>query len=478
MWARNLAYDKALALVKAHRTVASPNMAFQAALLRWEQMRRGKLVLGVTSAQSAEMWLYRICRHHASKGNGMLIAKEVELSKHAARGEEGADVAEVPGLDPRGCFILRAAGAELYGWVGKEVAASDPCRAELPRALTRMRKFECPAGVNTAPAAATQLEVDGQTLLPPKTVHSRGDMGAGTRQTVEPPDSAKLPSPSTGAGSAESPVLVLEQGTEPPEIARLIMESAGGLPCHRKQFDASYCAMAKVEPQATAPTKAESPSLLPEAAGNRQEIVAPLTARGEPPPRSETLSASSQGNGAEDPVQQGGNLAAGDGSSDSDGANLIPLSTKKTKPSAPSTRPMDAMPTAAPPGGKKTVVPSATPRHQTPRINPETAAPEQLAAMLSISTPRVQQGTVDAPATDDSSNPPVRDGKGGTALYHQVSSPVTEGDSTNHGTWERFDNFDEDDLWPERLFVICVDAVPSWYVPDHVCSVHFAGPTN
>eukprot|EP01043_Picozoa_sp_COSAG02_P071478 COSAG02_NODE_13076_length_1449_cov_0.977037_1_plen_431_part_01 len=419
MWARNLAYDKALALVKAHRTVASPNMAFQAALLRWEQMRRGKLVLGVTPAQSADVLLYRICRHHASKGNGMLIAKQVELSKPAARAEEGANAAEVPGLDPRGCFILRAAGGELYGWLGKEVAASDPCREELPRALTRMRKFECPAGVDAAPAAATKPEVDEQTLLPRKMVHSLGEMDARTTQTVEPPDSATLPSASTEAGSAESPALVLEQGAEPPEITRLIMKYAGGLPCHRKQFDASYGAVARVETQTTSPTKAESLSLLPEAPGNRQEIVAPLTARGKPPPRSETLLTDSQGNGPEASrvlVQQAGDLEAGDGSGDSDGANLIP-SIKKTKPSAPSTRPIHAVPSAVPPGGKVTVVPSATPRHQTPRINPETAAPEQLAAMLSIPTPRAHQGPVDEPVTGDSSNLTVRSSQGSLVKY-------------------------------------------------------------
>jgi hypothetical protein len=473
MWARNLAYDKALALVKAHRTVASPNMAFQAALLRWEQMRCGKLAPAVTPAQSAELWLYRICRHHASKGNGMLIAKQVVLSKPAASAGEGADAADIPGLDPRGCFILRAAGAKLYGWVGKEVADADPCRTELPRALTRMRKFECPADADTAaPAATTKPEADGQTLLPPKTVHSGGKMAVDTKQAAEAPDSATLPLPgaeggSTKAPATKSPVLVLEQGAEPSEIARLIVQSAGGFPCHRKQFDASYRAVAKVETKATSPVEAElaaeTLALLP-TAESEKETMAPLTARGQPPPRSETLLSGSQGSSSEARGKLEGCGSAGD----DDGANLIP-SSKKTKPSAPSTRPVYAVPTAAPPGGKKTVVPSASPRHQTPRINPETADPVELAAMLSMATPRAQQVTaaaaVDVPATGNSSNQAASDGKGGTRLYHQVDSPGAQGDTKNHGKWERFDNYDEDDLWPERLFVICVEDTPSWYVP-------------
>ena len=57
------------------------------------------------------------------------------------------------------------------------------------------------------------------------------------------------------------------------------------------------------------------------------------------------------------------------------------------------------------------------------------------------------------------------DAEVGTALYHQVSPPGAQGDSNKHGLWERFDNYDEDDLWPERLFVICVEGVPSWYAP-------------
>ena len=502
MWARNLAYDKALALVKAHRTVASPNMAFQAALLRWEQLRHGKLAQAVSAApraasdlQAAEMCLFRICRHQApKKGPAMFVAKQLELSQPAARAEEGAGAADAPGLDPRGCFILRLAGAKLYGWVGKEVAATDPCREELHRALTRMRKFECPANAETVlPVNATKLEADGQTLLPPKMAHGGGKLAVDTKQAVKATDSSLLPDSTVGpakVSTTQNPELVLMQGAEPPEIARLIAESAGGLPCYRKHFDASHCAVANIQSLAASATDAEvateSSSLLPEAVKKETKITVPLTARSLPPSRPGTQAnedkdtTASRESVVQTPRQTGavtqsaGEPVVSASTGDDDGANLIP-SSKKTKPSAPSPRPAGALPTAAAPAAGKTLVPSATPSHQTPRINPETADAGQLAAMMSMATPRAPQATgaaaVDATATGDTT---AGDGKGGTALFHQVNPPM-KGD---HGSWERFDNYDEDDLWPERLFVVCVEGAPSWYAsPSSPCPVFFDGPT-
>lgn len=499
MWARNLAYDKALALVKAHRTVASPNMAFQAALLRWEQTRHGKLAPAASAApsaanglQAAEMWLFRICRHQApKKGPGILVAKQLELSA-----EKGADAADKPGLDPRGCFILRLAGAKLYGWVGKEVAATDPCREELQRALTRMRKFECPAKADTVvPAAATKPDAYGQTLLPPKMAHG-GEMTVDTKQTVEATDSSSLPAKAAGSAkvsTTQSPELVLMQGAEPPEIARLIAESAGGLPCYREQIDASHCAVASIQtptaPAAEAEVAAESPSLLPDVVRKETKIAVPLTARGIPPPRpgtqanEDTDTKAGRESVLQTPRQTGavtqevGKPVVSASAGDDDGANLIP-SSKKTKPSAPSPRPANALPTAAAPPAGKTIVPSAAPSHQTPRINPETADPGQLASMMSMATPRAPQETVAAAVVATATGGTTTDDrKGGTALYHQVTPPMKD----DHGSWERFDNYDEDDLWPERLFVVCVESAPSWYasppLPPLPCPVFFDGST-
>ena len=87
MWARDLAYTKALALVKAHRSVASPNMAFQATLLQWEQIRAGQLAppvarapsAGATGLRAERLWLYRICRHHETKDpTAMLVAGSLD----------------------------------------------------------------------------------------------------------------------------------------------------------------------------------------------------------------------------------------------------------------------------------------------------------------------------------------------------------------------------------------------------------------
>lgn len=483
MWARSLPYDKALALVKRHRAVASPNMAFQAALLRWEQLRLGKLapalpqpISAAMAVESAQIWLYRICRHHESKGQAIFVAKQVVPGPPVGRGEEDADAAEErSGLDPRGCFILRVAGAKLYGWIGKEVAASDPCRAELQRALTCMRRFECPADEDiTTPVPAKKPKAGRQNNLLPKMGPDGGETGVDAKNAEEEPDSVAL-LPDTPTAQMSPDELVLEQGAEPAEVARLIAESAGGPPCHRKQFDASYREVADETPAtlvAKAEIVAESPSLLPTA---KDEQIAPLTARGHPTVRSDPSLLDTQDKGAKDSggsVQQTVTQTACKPHfdariADDNGTKLIPT-PKPTKPTAPIARPKASVPTAAP-SAAKTIVPSTTPRHQTPRINPETADPNQLAAMLSMTTPRMQEETAIAggiSVTGDTNNSTTQgDGKGGTALYHQVVRPEEGSESTKHGTWERFDNYDEDDLWPERLFMICIEGAPSWCVP-------------
>jgi hypothetical protein len=42
--------------------------------------------------------------------------------------------------------------------------------------------------------------------------------------------------------------------------------------------------------------------------------------------------------------------------------------------------------------------------------------------------------------------------------YHQLAAA---GDKKLKGEWERFENYDEDDLWGERLFVVCVAGAPT-----------------
>ena len=81
---------------------------------------------------------------------------------------------------------------------------------------------------------------------------------------------------------------------------------------------------------------------------------------------------------------------------------------------------------------------------------------EELAALPMI-TPRVHTasaaelaGSGDAMDVDEKADT-------GPALYHQVTAPV----GAKHGEWERFGNYDEDDLWGERLFVLCLDGTPA-----------------
>ena len=275
MWAREMAYTNALALVKSHRTVASPNMAFFTMLLEWEQTRLSQLLPAPAPAVKAaaglggdQLWVYQVCRQgQPTDPSTMVVTKLLRPPREATVSSDGA-----VGLDPRGCFILRTA-AGLYGWIGKDVTGDDPCRAELESATGRIQRFEWAkeaAAVAEEAAVEAAAEGKGESLVPTEPA-----AGAEETKKTAPPAAAPKEKP-------EKALAVLSEGSEPAEILVLIAASRGGAARKRAKYDAIYETAAAGEAG-----EAESASaLLPVAAvvvndEKKDDVAAPsLTARG------------------------------------------------------------------------------------------------------------------------------------------------------------------------------------------------------
>eukprot|EP01048_Picozoa_sp_COSAG05_P023324 COSAG05_NODE_5004_length_1295_cov_1.056020_1_plen_147_part_10 len=124
MWKEGLEYDSALAKVKAHRIVASPNMAFRAALQQWQRCRTGELAPSPTEAP----WIYQVCRQGEANFSGPLVARRIlptapAPSTTAANAVTADQLSGGPGLDPRGFFLVRSAKVGLVGWQGQAASA-------------------------------------------------------------------------------------------------------------------------------------------------------------------------------------------------------------------------------------------------------------------------------------------------------------------------------------------------------------------